>query len=259
MEHPEDWRQEELEDKGEKMKRTIIWMLSLLLLASTQAHGEDAMKYFNLGLGSSRVNQRIEYFSKALELNPGFAAAYQKRGMLYYFQEKYDKVIQDFKSYTNLVPEQAEGYRMLGMGYLQKGLYAEAIDNFTRAIEVDPNLTSGFTYRAKALRLSGKIEEAISDSTKAIQLGGDPRDLASAYATRAVAYYEIGRNKLGDADREKSFQLDPTNLFPEACLYKPAVEHTSPEDMSKLGLSGIIAIAFVLFFGIKLRSPQKDD
>jgi tetratricopeptide (TPR) repeat protein len=241
------------------MKKIVICLVTLFLLATTQAHAEDAMEYFNLGLRSSMENQRIEYFSKALQLNPGLAAAYQKRGMLYYFQEKYDNVIQDFKNYTKLVPEEADGYRMLGMGYLYKGLHGEAIDNFTRAIKIDPNLTSAFCYRAKAFRLSGKNEEAILDSTRAIQLGGDPRDLASAYATRAQAYYEIGRDKLGDADRSKSFEVDPTNLFAEACLYRPAVARTSLEDIRKVGFLGLIGIAVVLILRIKLWSPQKDE
>ena len=36
-----------------------------------------------------------------------------RRGLLYYFLEKYDNVIQDFQTYVELVPTKAEAYRML--------------------------------------------------------------------------------------------------------------------------------------------------
>jgi regulator of sirC expression with transglutaminase-like and TPR domain len=73
----------------------------------------EAVEYFNLGLEGDLTYKKIEYFTKALELNPRLAAAYEKRGLLYYFLEKYDNVIQDFQTYVELVPTKAEAYRML--------------------------------------------------------------------------------------------------------------------------------------------------
>ena len=63
-------------------------LLTLFLLSAQPAHAEDAMDYFQRGLRGSVTRKKIEYFSKALELDPKLAAAYEKRGLLYYFQEK---------------------------------------------------------------------------------------------------------------------------------------------------------------------------
>ena len=57
--------------------------------------------------------------------------AYEKRGILYFFQGKFDNVIQDFQTYIELSPPKFEAYRMLGMGYLKSGDYPSAIYNFT--------------------------------------------------------------------------------------------------------------------------------
>jgi len=87
------------------------------------------IEYFNLGLQGDLTYKKIEDFTKALELNPRFADAYEKRGLLYYFLGKYDNVIQDFQTYVELAPAKAEAYRMLGMGYLKSGIYRQAIYN----------------------------------------------------------------------------------------------------------------------------------
>ena len=80
------------------MRRMVICIFILVWPLMVKAHGKDAMEYFNLGLESSMTYKKIEYFTKALELNPMLSDAYAKRGMLYYFQEKYDKMIQDFEN-----------------------------------------------------------------------------------------------------------------------------------------------------------------
>jgi hypothetical protein len=47
------------------------------------------------------------------------------------------------------------------------------------------------------------------DSTKAIELGGDPRDIADAYRTRAKAFQKTVRNELSAVDIRSSWQIDP--------------------------------------------------
>ncbi len=234
------------------MKRMAICSLAFLWLVTVQAHGMEAMEYFNLGLESEMTYKKIEYFTKALELDPRLAAAYAKRGLLYYFQEKYDKVIQDYTIYSKLAPHETDAYRMLGMAHLKKGSYDSAIYNFNHAIEMDPNLTKAYTYRAEAYRLSGMYDESIRDSTRAIRLWGDPRTISDAYKTRAKVYWELDQKRLANADFKKSFELDPRTVF-----YKLITRYASPEDMRVMGLFLLIGIALVLIFRLKLKPPEK--
>ena len=98
------------------MRRMVICIFILVWPLMGRAHGNNAAEYFKLGLESSMTYKKIEYLTKALELNPKLSDAYENRGMLYYFQEKYDEMIQDFQTYIELVPANAETYRMLGVG-----------------------------------------------------------------------------------------------------------------------------------------------
>lgn len=226
-----------------------------VLASEISTHIDNAMDYFNYGLKSSITSKKIEYFTKALELDPKLAAAYEQRGMLYYYQEKYDREIQDFLSYIEIAPAKGEAYRMLGMGYLKSGLYRPAIDNFTSAIEIEPNYAHAHANRAEAYRLNGRYELAIIDATRAIELRGDPRTISDAYRTRAKVYKEIGRTELVDADMEAAWQVDPRvpRWWQEYLMF------ASPEDLRRISPIIVIVIAFVLIFGIQLKPPEKDE
>ena len=237
------------------MQRKVIYYLIFLMLLTLPVHGENATDYFNLGHKSTLTRTKIKYFSKALELAPNLTEAYEKRGMLYFFQGKFDNVIQDFQTYIKLSPPKAEAYRMLGMGYLKSGDYQSAIYNFTRAIKIDSKQASAYSNRANAHFLSGNYDLTILDSTQAIELGGDPRNIADAYRTRAKAFRKTGRNELSAADIRSSWQIDPRYAYYFRALYG----YASPEGMRKAGLIGMIGIAFMLIFRMKLKPPEKDD
>jgi len=220
------------------------------------------MEFYNRGLKSSLAYEKIEYFTIALELNPKFSAAYAKRGMLYYYQGKYNKTIQDFQRVTELEPFAPEAYRMLGLAYVKKGNLDEAIANFTRAIELDPQLVSAYSYRAEAYRLKGVEAEAIRDSTKAIELGGNEQTIGRAYATRAKSYRELGQSEAANADFNIALRLAPEyniyNSLP-GFLGDLASESSGLKRIGWIGISGVIAIVLVLIFRLALPAPQKGD
>jgi len=237
------------------MQKKIICYLIFLMLSALSVYGENATDYFNRGLKSTFTRTKIKYFSKALELAPNLTEVYEKRGVLYFFQGKYDNVIQDFQTYIELSPPKAEAYRMLGMGYLKSGDYPSAIYNFTRAIEIDSKQANAYSNRAEAHFLSGNYDQTILDSTKAIGLDGDPRDIADAYRTRAKAFRKTDRNELSAADIRSSWQIDPRYAY----YYRALYGYANPQSMRKAGLIGVIGIAFLLLFKFKLKPPEKDD
>lgn len=247
--------------KIKDMKKLYISILVLLVTASWQRNDKEvyafdinATEYFNLGLESSMVYKKIDYFSKALELNPRLAPAYEKRGLHYYFQEKYDKVIEDFTHYIRLVPNKADAYRMLGMAYLKVGNYEKAIVNFDRAINLAPEMSAAFGYRAEAFRLNFQMSEAIEDANRAIALESDLQILSDIYRTRAKAYQELGEEISANADFKKAEDIDPRYV-----LYRYLAGSVNLEDIRKVGLLYMIGMAFVFIFGLKLKPPRKDE
>lgn len=248
------------------MKKTIVATISCIFLIISPALGQDAMHFYNLGLESSMANKKIQYFTKALELNPGLATAYEKRGLLYYFQGKYSKMMQDFQKLTELEPSKPEAHLMLGLARMKRGSYDHAVESLTRAIGLSPHSARAYGHRAEAYRLKGMVDDAVHDSTKAIEIGDTDQATGRAYATRAKAYEQLGQSELAQEDLKKSLRLDPSFFFyihPTMTDFLASFaidsKYVSSEGIRRIGLGGIIALLFVLIFKLAIPVPKKDD
>ena len=210
------------------------------------------------------TQRKIDYFTKALELDPNLSAAYEKRGMLYYFQENYPETIQDFQKAARLKPFNPETYVMLGLAFMKQGNLDEAIANLSRAIELDTQGAGVYSYRSEAFRLKGMIEESIQDSTMAIKLGGSGPTIGRAYTTRSKAYRELGDNESADADFKRASKLDPEKymynmLTSTELLAGWAGESSSLKNVGRMGVALIVALLFVVIFKLTMSTPKKDD
>lgn len=248
------------------MGKTLVVILSCILSISGPAWGEDAMYFYNLGIETSLANRKIHYFSKALELNPRLAVAYEKRGVLYYFQGKYFEMSEDFQRLAELDPSNSEAHLMLGLAYLKRDDYDKAVASLARAIELNPQLAGAYGHRAEAYRLEGMVDEAIQDSTRAIELGDTKQATSRAYTTRAKAYSELGKIELAHADLSEAFRLDPSFFFylhPSSTdSYAQFVSDSSlasKDGIRWLGLIGILTLLFVFIFKAALPVPNKKD
>jgi tetratricopeptide (TPR) repeat protein len=235
------------------MKKMLIALLTYMMVTASVAWAQNAMYFYKLGMDSSLANTKIKYFTKAVELNPDLVEAYEKRAIHYYFQQRYDKAIQDYSKIIELKPEEPEAYLMLGSAHLKKGELEPAIYNLSRSIELDPKVAKAFGNRAEAYRLSGMATEAVQDSTTAIALRGDDRTTATAYKTRAKVLLELGYEEESDADFNKSVELDPRYV-----LIRYLTGTSSLEGVREMGLVGILVICFVGIFQLTMRAPRKD-
>ena len=274
------------------MKRIIVLTTVYLSLAAAAAWGQDAKEFYSRGLRSSLACRKIEYFTKALQLNPNLAEAYEKRAIHYYLQRRFEKAIQDYTRVIELKPHRVNAYQMRGLAYLKKGhseglmaqidplasslsnspgpesseLLERAIDDFSRAIELDPQLAGAYSYRAEAFHLKGLTDEAIRDSTKAIELGGSQQTIGRAYTTRAKVYRQLGLSELADEDFKKALELDPAHYVYNYVSFTNFLasfatdsSYISAGQVGWLGLILFIALLFVVIFKLALPSPHKGD
>ena len=274
------------------MNKIIVATLAYLCLIVTAAWGQDAIEFYNRGLKSSLACKKIEYFTKALQLNPNLAEAYEKRAIHYYLQRRFDKAIQDYTRVIALKPHRVNAYQMRGLAYLKKGgdeglmaqidplafslsksrvpesseLLDRAIDDFSRAIELDPQLASAYSYRAEAFHLKGLTNEAIRDSTRAIDLGGSQQTTGRAYTTRAKVYRQLGLSKLADEDFNKALELDPgyyvynyVSFTQFLASFATDSSYISAREVGWSGLILFVALLFVVIFKLALPDPHKGD
>ena len=238
------------------MRKMVICIFILVCPLMAKSHGMVAIAYFNLGLKSTMTGKKINYFSRALELNPYLAEAYEKRGILYYFQEKYELMIKDFKRFMELDTPKANDFRLIGIGYLKTGRYAEAISWFTRAIELEPEFAGAYSSRAESYRHIGRLDQAICDATTAIRIGGDPLILTEAYRSRYKIYWKLGQTDKAYADLRNAWKIDPRVW---QIWRQDSGGFNYPGYTRKMGLIYLVGIAAGLIFKLKLKPPEKDE
>jgi tetratricopeptide (TPR) repeat protein len=246
------------------MKKILTAVIVFICSIAGPAWGYNAAHFFKLGMDSNLAHTKINYFTRAIELNPSLSAAYEERGMLYFFQEHYTKMIRDFLKVTQLSPDDANGYTMLGVAYFNENNYNSAVSNLTRAIELKPGLAKPYGYRAEAYRLMGMLDLAVQDATRAIEIGGNKRTIGKAYSTRAKAYKALGKNERAEVDLNKAVNLDPAydiykSFTTTEFLADSAGRSGNVKGIGWMGVAGMIAIAFVLIFKLTLPPPRKDD
>lgn len=246
------------------MTKILIGCLAYLILVASTGWCQDAIYYYNQGVRSTVTYEKIHYFTKALELNPSLYSVYRKRGRLYYYREKYSKMIEDFHKVIEVNPHDSEAFKMLGLGYLEEGYYDEAIVHLTRAIELDPEQASTYTYRAEAYLLRGRTAEAIEDASKAIGLHGIEPIIGRAYTIRSKAYKQLGQSKLAQADYDKAYTMDPENydyrfftVTDALASYASDSGYLNAKSTRRVGLIAIIVLLFVVIFKVILPAPDK--
>ena len=153
-----------------------------------------------------QMDEAIEVYSRAIELNPNHAASYSNRGAAYWGKDELDLAIADYNKAIELDPELAQAYSNRGAAYWGKDELDLAIADYNKAIELDPKLAHAYYNRGATYRAEGAFDLAIADCNKAIEL--DPK-LAGAYNNRGVAYRAKGAFDLAIADCNKAIELDP--------------------------------------------------
>ncbi|MEX0678036.1 MAG: tetratricopeptide repeat protein [Pirellulales bacterium] len=121
-------------------------------------------------------DEQLSYYTKAIELNPKLAEAYNNRGLSYGELGQDTEAISDFNKAIELNPKLAEAYNNRGLSYGELGQYTEAISDFNKAIELNPKNAPAYISRGLLNAVlgkngvPGKTDEARSDLQKAVAL-----------------------------------------------------------------------------------------
>lgn len=133
-----------------------------------------ATEWFEKGYNADDLDKKIVYYSKAIELDPDFAEAYNNRGSAYKKKGEQGKAIRDYNKAIELKPNFAVAYYNRGTVYGEKGEQDRAIRDFNKAIELNPDYAKAYNNRGAAYWHKGEYERAKEDYRKACELGYAP-------------------------------------------------------------------------------------
>lgn len=101
---------------------------------------------------------------------PKDAQGFNARGNRYSRNGAYEQALQDYTKAIELDPGFAEAYYNRGVSHYELGRYAEAIADFTRAIELNPQDDNAYGRRSLAYLFNDQLELAQADEEKCEQL-----------------------------------------------------------------------------------------
>jgi tetratricopeptide (TPR) repeat protein len=95
--------------------------------------------------GSKALNRRdfdraMEHFSRAIELDPTFAEAYNQRAIVHYLREAYEDSIADCLRTIERMPCHFGAWAGMGHCHAHGGRLAEAVRCYEKALKINPHL-----------------------------------------------------------------------------------------------------------------------
>ena len=138
---------------------------------------QSAERYNRLGYESVKkgcLDEAVDYFRRALQLNPDSAGAHSNLGNALNDQDRFDEAIEYLERAIQIQPDCAEAHNNLGNALRNKGLIDEAIAACGRAIKLRPDYAVARSNRALLRLLNGEFASAWSDYGWAWKVEGRP-------------------------------------------------------------------------------------
>jgi TolB-like protein/Flp pilus assembly protein TadD len=152
-------------------------------------------RYFWNKRTAKGFQEAIAYFKRAIELDPGYAAAYAGLadcyGLLPYYtnlppDEADQKAIAAATKALEIYPDLAEAYATLAATGPNRWDWLEAERQFRRAIQLNPSYATVHLWYGDCLQQMGRLDEASTEFSKAHEL--DPLSLPISFDVAYQSY-----------------------------------------------------------------------
>jgi len=140
---------------------SVFRILTLSLLLYTDG---SALEFFSIGNQlelEGKINEAIEYYQKAQELEPNAIEIYVSLTSALYMQQRFDEGIGYMEQALAIEPDNVRLYQILALGHVGKRDFAQAIEYYEKASAIDPGNQELYIAIATLLEASKEIKKAI--------------------------------------------------------------------------------------------------
>lgn len=174
-------RAEIYKNNGNKKQETEALKETVKHYEQVAALEPDAQRWYNLGVlyEWQKKVKAVRAYDKAVQLDPGFAMAYYRRG---YFRFNYkvgpmsvrmyepEVAVEDFNKAIELDPKLADAHFALGTAYHQMEMPEEATAEFAKTVELDPGNVQAHIFLSQDYAAAGENQKVIEHLSKAAAL-----------------------------------------------------------------------------------------
>ena len=148
------------------------------------------------------LNMAVVDMNKLIALNKYKAEVYNKRGLIYQNQNKWDLAFDDFNNSIKCDSSLFKPYCNLGLLYEDKKDYKKSIIFYTKAIEKNRYESTIYFNRGVAYLYLKKSSLSVADFNTAIKI--NPKD-GSYYLNRGIAYFYLNNFQNAREDWNKAY------------------------------------------------------
>lgn len=213
--HEEAWEQvlDAVHEVTEVVARKTLEKLELKELeirrkkekSEAKKNRAEALKFVNKGDEASNLQEKINCYSKAIELDPKLMVAFNNRGRVKYDLKQFEKAILDFNQAIILDPNSPIVFHNRGKAKSELNQFEKAINDYNQAIMLDATFAVAYNNRGLAKHHLKQFEKAILDFNQAILLDGK---FAIAFCNRGMAKHFLKQYEKAIKDFDQGILLD---------------------------------------------------
>jgi tetratricopeptide (TPR) repeat protein len=156
-----------------------------------------------LAESQARLPEAVEQYKEAIRLDPKYADAMFRLGVVYAETSDFPLATQTWQKYIELTHGAASGYSNLGFCYELAGNPAAAEGAYKKGIEKDPKSEPCRVNYGLMLARHGRPNEGLLQLQAVLPAANAHYDLASVYEA-------MGQKKEAKREYQKALELDPT-------------------------------------------------
>ncbi|MFV9644563.1 MAG: tetratricopeptide repeat protein [Desulfobacterales bacterium] len=153
--------------------------------------------YLNLGvalMSVDKINESIDSFSKAIQIKPDFAEAYNNMGIAMEKQGDFTEAARHYREALRIKHDYAEAHNNLGVVLAKQGNFSEAIKHYLKALQISSKYESAHNNLGNALAYQGNYQDAIYHYKEALRI--NPNYIEAYYNLEKI-YANREKNEKG--------------------------------------------------------------
>lgn len=156
-----------------------------------------------------RYDEAIECCDKCIELYPEYYGGYLNKSLSLYGLKKYEQALECIEKAIELDPEYSDSIAQRGCIKFYLKNYKEAFADLDKALKIDSKNFHVHRIKAFLYFILGDLKKAFKNINLALEINKNSTYQIEEYFLRHKIYKLLGKEKLAQADYDKTFELDP--------------------------------------------------
>jgi type IV pilus biogenesis/stability protein PilW len=171
-----------------------------------QSAVSDALIHFNSGVDFYHQRdyaKAIQAYQKVIEIDPGYAEAYNNLGIIYQEAGDLDRALSSYQKAIEVNPKSEKALNNLGVLLYLKGRYEESIQAFQKALTLNANNIESHINLGILFKKQGQMNQAIESYHRALSI--NPLH-GEAHYNMGLLYEQLGEIEMAIGHYQKFIQ-----------------------------------------------------